>query len=68
MLEQIPFQLRIIALVGSVVVAAVALIALRSEWHKTQLEDHITKIMMVLLTIGCVEVFFVAIGKIGRLQ
>ena len=65
MLEQIPFQLRIIALVGSVVVAAVALIALRGEWHKTQLEDQI---MMVLLAIGCVEVFFVAIGKIGRLQ
>lgn len=67
MLEQIPLQLRIIALVGAVVVAAVALIALRGEWHKKQLDDQITKIMMVLLAIGCVEVFLVAIGKIGRL-
>jgi hypothetical protein len=67
MLESIPLQLRIIALVGAVIVAVVALIALRGEWHKTQLEDHVTKIMMVLLTVGCVEVFLVAIGKIGRL-
>lgn len=55
-----------IALVGAVVVGVVALVALRAEWKKTALEDHVTKIMMVLLAIGCVEVILVAFGVWGR--
>lgn len=68
MLESIPLQLRIIALIGAVIVAVVALIALRGEWPKTRLEDNVTKIMMVLLTVGCIEVVLVAIGTIGRVK
>lgn len=59
--------LRIIALAGAVVVGVVALVALRGEWKKSQLEDHITKVMMVLLTIGCVEAALVAVGFWGRI-
>ena len=66
MLEQIPGTLRIIAFVGSIVVAAAALAGLRSEWKKSELEDNVTKIMMVLLTVGCVFVALVAIGVWGR--
>ncbi len=66
MLEQIPGTLRIIALIGSVVVGIAALIALRDEWKKTALEDNVTKIMMVLLTIGCVFAALVAVGVWGR--
>jgi len=66
MLEQIPGTLRIIALIGAIVVGVTALVALRSEWAKTHLEDNITKIMMVLLALGCVEVVLVALGQIGR--
>ena len=66
MLEHIPTQLRIIAFIGAVVVGVTALVALRAEWPKTRLEDQITKIMMVLLAIGCVEVVLVAFGVIGR--
>ena len=66
MLEQIPGTLRIIAFVGSIVVAAAALAGLRSAWKKSELEDNVTKIMMVLLTVGCVFVALVAIGVWGR--
>lgn len=58
--------LRGIALVGAIVVGIVALVALRAEWKKTALEDHITKIMMVLLALGCAEVIMVAFGVWGR--
>ena len=66
MLEQIPGTLKIIALVGAVVVAIAALAGLRSEWKKTELEDQVTKIMMVLLTVGCIFVVLVAVGAWGR--
>ncbi len=59
--------LRGIALIGALIVGATALIVLRAEWRKTALEDHVTKIMMVLLTVGCVEVVLVALGKLGRM-
>jgi len=57
---------RIIAGLGALVVAFFALKALVEEWRKTALEDHVTKIMMVLLTIGCVIVLGVALGQWGR--
>ncbi len=57
---------RIIAAVGAVVVAISALTSLRAEWKKTNLDDQVTKIMLVLLTIGCVIVIIVALGIAGR--
>ena len=57
---------RIIAGLGALVVAFFALKALIEEWRKTALEDQVTKIMMVLLTIGCVIVLGVALGQWGR--
>jgi NADH:ubiquinone oxidoreductase subunit 6 (subunit J) len=66
MLEQIPGTLRIIALVGAVIVAVAALIALRDEWKKKALEDNVTKIMMILLTLGCIFALLVAVGYWGH--
>jgi len=57
---------RIIAAVGAVVVAISALTSLRAEWKKTNLDDQVTKIMLVLLTVGCVIVIIVALGIAGR--
>jgi hypothetical protein len=57
---------RIIEGVGALVVAFFALKALWEEWRKTALEDQVTKIMMVLLTIGSVIVLGVALGQWGR--
>jgi adenine/guanine phosphoribosyltransferase-like PRPP-binding protein len=58
--------LKLIALVGAVIVGVTALVALRAEWKKTELEDQITKIMMVLLTVGCIFVVLVAFGVWGK--
>ncbi|HXN09296.1 MAG TPA: hypothetical protein VN860_06505, partial [Candidatus Acidoferrales bacterium] len=58
--------LRMIALFGAIIVAVGALLGLRSEWKKNELEDHVTKIMMVLLTIGCVFVILVALRVWGQ--
>jgi uncharacterized membrane protein len=66
MLEQIPGTLKWIAGIGALVVAYFALAGLRSEWHKHELEDQVTKIMMVLLTVGCIFVVLVAVGVWGR--
>jgi hypothetical protein len=60
--------LRGIALAGAIVVGVVALVALRAEWKKTALEDNVTKIMMILLAIGCIEVILVAFGVWGRVN
>ncbi len=57
---------RIIALVGAFVVAGCALTSLRAEWKKTGLDDHVTKIMLALLTVGCIVVVLVAVGVAGR--
>ncbi len=58
--------LRAIALVGAIIVAVVVLAALRAEWKKTELDDHVTKVMMILLTLGCIEAALVALGVWGR--
>lgn len=58
--------LRGIALVGAIIVGVVALVALRGEWNKTQLEDQVTKIMMILLALGCIEAALVAVGFWGK--
>jgi adenine/guanine phosphoribosyltransferase-like PRPP-binding protein len=58
--------LKLIALVGAVIVGVTALVALRAEWKKTELEDQVTKIMMVLLTVGCIFVVLVAFGVWGK--
>ncbi|HLN47457.1 MAG TPA: hypothetical protein VK216_04255 [Magnetospirillaceae bacterium] len=58
--------LRILAGAGALVVGFFALKALYEEWPKTALEDQVTKIMMALLTLGCIIVLTVALGKAGH--
>ncbi len=57
---------RIIAFIGAIVVATAALTSLRAEWKKTHLDDQVTKIMLVLLTVGCVLVILVSLHVLGR--
>ena len=57
---------RVFAGIASIVVGIFAIAGLVGEWKKTGLDDRVTKIMMVLLTIGCVLVILVALGAIGR--
>jgi len=57
---------KIIAGAGALVVAFFALKALYEEWPKKSLEDQVTKVMMALLTLGCVIVLTVALGFAGK--
>ena len=54
--------LRIIAFVGAVIVGLSALTSLIAEWPKKGLDDHVTKVMLALLAIGCAIVILVAFG------
>lgn len=58
--------LKILAGAGALVVAFFAVKALYEEWPKTALEDQVTKIMMGLLTLGCIIVLTVALGFAGK--
>ncbi|HLJ83124.1 MAG TPA: hypothetical protein VKT51_02970 [Candidatus Eremiobacteraceae bacterium] len=51
---------RTIALVGAIVVGTAALWSLKLEWPKTGLDDHVAKIMLGLLALGCCIVILVA--------
>jgi len=54
--------LRVIAFAGAVVVGLSALMSLIAEWPKKGLDDHVTKVMLGLLALGCVIVILVAFG------
>ena len=54
--------LRVVAFVGAVVVGMSALQSLVAEWPKKGLDDHVTKVMLALLALGCVIVVLVAFG------
>ncbi|HXM18942.1 MAG TPA: hypothetical protein VN934_09015 [Candidatus Tumulicola sp.] len=57
---------KILAFIGALVVGFFAVKSLIAEWPKINLEDHVTKVMMVLLTIGCIIVLLVAVNVWGR--
>ena len=54
--------LRVTAFVGAVIVGLSALMSLQAEWPKKGLDDHVTKVMLALLALGCVIVILVAFG------
>ena len=54
--------LRVIAFAGAVVVGLSASMSLIAEWPKKGLDDHVTKVMLGLLALGCVIVILVAFG------
>ncbi len=56
---------KFLAFFGALVVAGSALTSLRGEWKKTGLDDHVSKVMLALLTLGCVIVVLVAVGLAG---
>ena len=53
---------RTIALIGALVVGVSALWSLRLEWPKSGLDDHVAKVMLGLLALGCFIVILVATG------
>ena len=60
--------LKIVAFVGAVVVGMSALMSLKAELPKKGLDDHVTKIMLALLALGCVIVVLVVFGFFPGIQ
>jgi hypothetical protein len=54
-----------IALGGALVVGTTALSALVNDWKTTGIDNQVTKIMLGLMTIGCVLVVLVAFKALG---
>jgi NADH:ubiquinone oxidoreductase subunit 6 (subunit J) len=59
---EVDLILRVVAFVGAVIVGLSALMSLQAEWPKRNLDDHVTKVMLALLALGCFIVIMVAFG------
>ncbi len=55
---------KVIALIGALIVGGFAFVALRGEWHKTGLDDHVTKLLLGLMAFGCVLVLLAVFGRL----
>ncbi len=53
---------KIVALIGALVVGFFALVALRGEWHKTGLDDQVTRLLLGLMAFGCVLVILASLN------
>jgi hypothetical protein len=57
---------KIVALIGGAVVFVFAIIGLRGEWHKTGLDDNVTKVLLGLMAFGCILVALACFGVLPR--
>jgi uncharacterized membrane protein YphA (DoxX/SURF4 family) len=57
---------RTVAAIGSVIVFAVAAIALKNDWKTPGIENQVFKIMLALLAIGGIVAFLAGIDVLGR--
>jgi len=57
---------RVVAVIGAIVVAATAGVALKNDWRTPGLENNVFKGMLGLLALGAVLAFFAAIGVLGK--
>lgn len=48
------------------IVCMTAIVQTKNEWRKHELEDNLTKILLVLMAVGCVEAIGAAIGFLGH--
>ena len=53
---------KIVAFVGALVVFSFAIIGLRGEWHKSGLDDNVTKVLLGLMAFGCILVVLACVG------
>lgn len=56
----------IIAIIGAIIVAATAVVALKIDWRTPGLENQVFKVMLGLLALGAVLSFFAALGVLGN--
>jgi len=60
--------LRLIAFVGATIVGLSALTSLQAELPKKGLDDQVSKVMLALLTLGCLIVVLVVFGVFPGIQ
>jgi|GEM_PF-6179907 len=56
----------VIAAIGAILVAVFALRFLRKEWNLKGADIAVTKVMLSLLVIGCIEAFLVGLRILGQ--
>lgn len=64
-MEQLVGLERGVAMFGALIVGTTALSALVNDWHTTGLDNKVTKLMLGLMTFGCVLVALTAFGAFG---
>ncbi len=57
---------KVVALIGGVVVFVFAIVGLRGEWHKSGLDDNVTKVLLGLMAFGCILVALACFGILPR--
>lgn len=55
-----------VAIIGAIIVAATAIVALKNDWKTPGLENQVFKVMLGLLALGAVLSFFAAVGVLGN--
>jgi hypothetical protein len=55
-----------LALFFGIIVFVTALGQTTAEWGKHELEDNLTKILLILMAVGCVEAIAATLGFIGH--
>jgi hypothetical protein len=43
-----------------------AIIQTKNEWSKHELEDNVTKVLLILMAVGCIEAIGATLGFLGH--
>lgn len=49
-----------------IIVFVTACVQTSAEWNKHELEDNITKILLILMAVGCIEAIGATLGFLGH--
>jgi|GEM_PF-1350511 hypothetical protein len=49
-----------------VIVFLTAIVQTKNEWGKHALEDNVTKLLLILMAVGCVEAIGATLGFLGH--
>jgi hypothetical protein len=64
-MEHLAVPLRILAIVGGILVGAVAIWAVKNDWKTPGLDINVAKLLLGLMALGCVIVILSSTGVIG---
>jgi len=49
-----------------IIVFVTALVQTTNEWNKHELEDNVTKVLLILMAVGCIEAIGATLGFLGH--